>query len=273
MKLTMPKSKPHLLATATLLGAVFFAVPFKGAAQSFIINNTVADAFLASGSSGNPAGSNLTADNYGGAGQLAIGSASSTKGEFDSVIMFNTASAVSSFNTTYGAGNWTITGFTLSLASNNGTNGSIPNNNIFNTVSGGNFGIDWLSNDTWVEGTGTPASPSATGVNFNSISTLLAGDSTLGTYTYTPPGNNVYANYNLPLNLDLITNTVGGGNVSLYFYAADSSVSYLFNSRSGPTPHPELTIDVTPTPEPATISLMAVSLSGMLWLRARHKKP
>jgi hypothetical protein len=41
---------------------------------------------------GNPAGANLTTNNYGGAGALAIGAASSTKGEFDSVIKFNTAS-------------------------------------------------------------------------------------------------------------------------------------------------------------------------------------
>jgi hypothetical protein len=272
MKLTIVNLKPYLAAVATLLGTALFVLPFKSAAQSFVINNTIADAFLASGSAGNPAGANLTANNYGGAGQLAIGSASSTKGEFDSVIMFNTAAAVSAFNTTYGAGNWTITSLTLSLASNNGTNGSIPNNNIFNTVNGGSFGIDWLSNDTWVEGTGNPGAPSATGVNFNSISSLLSGDDSLGTYAYTPPGNNVYASYNLPLDLNLVTNAAGGGNLSLYFYAADSSVSYLFNSRSGPTPHPELTIDVAPTPEPATLSLMAVSLGGLLWVRRRCKK-
>jgi hypothetical protein len=272
MKSTSFQTKPKLPVIAALAGAVIFALPFKGAAQSYVVNNTIADAFLASGSPGNPAGADLTANNYGGAGTLAISSASSTKGEFDSVIMFATSNAVSAFNTTYGAGNWTITGLTLSLASNTGTQGAVPSNNLFNNVSGGSFGIDWLLDNAWVEGAGTPSSPSSTGVNFDSISTLLAGSDSLGTYTYTPPGNNVYASYNLPLNANLLSEATAGGNVSLYFYAADSSVSYLFNSRSFSSGHPELTIDVTPTPEPATLSLMVLSLSGILWFGARKRK-
>lgn len=257
---------PVLAAAALAVGALL-ALPAPAFAQSYVIGNTVADAFLASGSAGNPSGANLAANNYGGAGTLAIAPASSTKGEFDSVIMFNTAAAVSSFNSTYGAGNWTISSLTLSLASNTGTQGAVPSATIFNSVSGGSFGIDWLSNDSWVEGSGTPQSPSATGVNFNSIPTLLAGSDSLGTYTYTPPGNNVYANYSLLLDPNLLSDTAAGGNVSLYFYAADSQVSYLFNSRSFSSGHPELTIDVTPAPEPATASLLAIALGAVLYGR------
>src|SRR5215469_14618925 len=157
----------------------------------------------------------------------------------------------------------------LSLASNTGTNGAIPGNSIFNTVNGGSFGIDWLAYTTWVEGAGTPAAPSATGVNFNSIPTLLAGSDSLGTYTYTPPGNNVYASYTLPLDANLVSSAESGGLVSLYFYAADNQVSYLFNSRSFASGHPELTLTAAPTPEPATLSLMTVSLGGVLWLARR----
>ena len=270
MKLT--SLKLNLLATAALLAGAFFALPFTGAADTYVITNTTADAFLASGSAGNPAGANLNANNYGGAGTLAIASASSPKGEFDSIIKFNTAAAINQFNTTYGAGNWQITGLTLSLASNTGTNGAIPGNSIFNTVSGGNFGIDWLALDSWVEGSGTPASPPATGVNFNSISTLLAGSDALGTFTYTPPGNNVYANYFLPLNASLLSDAATGGDVSLYFFAADNQVSYLFNSRTFASGRPQLTLTVAPTPEPATLSLLAVSLGGILYLRGRNGK-
>lgn len=186
------------------------------------------------------------------------------------MIKFNTASAISQFNTTYGAGNWTITGLMLSLASNTGTSGAIPGNNIFNTVSGGNFGIDWLSLDTWVEGSGTPPSPSATGVNFNSISTLLAGSDALGTFTYTPPGNNVYANYVLPFDPSLVSDVAAGGDVSLYFFAADNQISYLFNSRTFSSGRPELTITVASIPEPATSSLLALALGAGWWLCGRQ---
>jgi len=251
-----------------------FALSFNCRAGTlYVITNTTADAFLASGSAGNPAGANLTAHNYGGAGTLAIAPASSTKGEFDSVIKFNTAGAIGQFNSTYGAGNWTITGLTLSLASNTGTNGAIPGNNIFNTVSGGNFGIDWLSDDAWMEGSGNPQSPSPTGVNFNSISTLLSSPyDSLGTFTYTPPGNNVYATYSLPLDAGLVSDAAAGGDVSLYFYAADNQISYLFNSRSFSSGHPELTLTAVAVPEPATIPFVAISVCGLLQWRGRKRK-
>jgi hypothetical protein len=252
---------------AAILGAAILSLTITGAAQSYVVNNTVADAFLASG----PAGTDLSTNNYGGAGQLAIAPASSTKGEFDSVIMFNTAAAIASFNSTYGAGNWTITGFTLSLGSNNGgTQGAVPST-FFNSVNAGAFEMDWLSNDSWVEGTGTPQTPSNTGVNYDSISALLSGSDILGTFNYTPPGNNVYANYNLPLDGNLVTDAASGANVSLYFYATNGAVSYLFNSRTGPSTHPELTITVTPTPEPATLSLLAMSF-GTPWFFARRNR-
>ena len=252
------------------------------------IDTTIADAFLASGSPANPVGTDLTGLNFGGAGTLAIAPASSTKGEFDSVIQFNTAAAISEFNTTYGIGNWEIASLTLSLASNFGVQGEQPNNAIFNTINAGSFGIDWLGYDNWVEGTGsgmgTPGYPSNSFVSFNSIPTLFtAGSASLGTYTYTPPGNNVYVSYSLPLVSNLVSDAAAGGDVSLYFFAADNQVSYLFNSREFPGGnHPELTLTATVVPEPSTLALVATALGVLLIqfpiyqrLRARvkHKGP
>jgi hypothetical protein len=217
--------------------------------------------------------------NYGAAGTLAIAPASSAKGEFDSAVLFNTASAVSQFNTTYGAGNWTITGLTLSLSSNYGIQGEQPGNALFNSINAGSFGIDWLANNTWTEGTGsgtgTPGYPNNSAVTFDSISLLQSsGYDSLGTYTYTPPGNNnnVYLNYSLSLDPNLVANAAAGANVSLYFYAADNQVSCLFNSRSYSAGHPELTFTVEPAPEPATAALLATSLGGFLVLRWRTMK-
>lgn len=255
----------NAVAAAMVTGLLCSLAATAPADTSFTISNTTADAFVASGSAANPLGTNLSGLNFGGAGTLAIAPASSAKGEFDSVIKFNSAAAVSQFNTTYGAGNWQITGMTLQLSSNFGVQGSQPNNMAFNVINAGSFGIDWLALDNWVEGSGTgtgePGYPTTTELSLNSIPGLLAGgNDSLGTFTYTPPGNNVYESYSLPLDANLVSNTVAGGDVSLYFYAADNQVGYLFNSRSFGSGHPQLTLTAAQTPEPA---VMALSLAGL----------
>jgi hypothetical protein len=242
------------LSILTAIGAIV-TLSGNARAASYTINNTTADAFLS--------GAYPTL-NFGAAGTLAIAPASSAKGEFDSVVMFNTANAVNQFNTTYGAGNWAISGVTLSLASNFGTQGTQPNNSVFNTINAGNFGIDWLANNSWVEGTGGGMGAANGAVSFNSIPSLLSpGYDTLGTYTYTPPGNNVYVNYSLGLDAGLVSDVAAGGAVSLYFYAADNQVSYLFNSKEFSSNHPELTLTAVAVPEPASVTLWAAVLVGL----------
>ena len=163
-----------------------------------VTNN--ADAFLATGSPANPEGSNLTGLNFGGAGTLVIAPASSVKGEFQSVIKFNLSNGIALFNTTYGINNWTVGGVTLELTSNYGVGGVQPNNPIFNVISGGQFVIEWLSNDDWVEGTGNPNLPTTDGVTYDSLPSLLMGPhEILCTNTYTPPGVNVPVTWTLPL--------------------------------------------------------------------------
>jgi hypothetical protein len=253
---------------AAICGSLL-ALPMCGRADSsFTITTTTADAFLAAGSPNNPFGTDLSSTNFGKAGTLALAPASSTKGEFDSVIMFNTAGAVSQFNATYGAGNWQLTGLSLRLLSNFGVQGEQPTSRLFNTINQGSFGIDWLGYDGWVEGTGGgnggTGYPNNSSVSFKSISTLFsAGSASLGTYTYTPPGDNTPTSYVLALNGSLVGDAAAGGNVSLYFYAADSQVSYLFGSKDGGT-SPQLTLTAAPVPEPGTLTLTTMSLAGLL---------
>lgn len=266
----------HNFKGAFVCAAVLASASLGHANTSFLINNTTADSFLASGSANNPVGTDLTSLNFGGAGTLAVAAAGTTKGEFDSVIMFNTAAAISQFDSTYGTGNWHLTGATLSLASNFGTQGATPNNNLFNTINTGSFGVDWLGNDSWVEGTGggsgSAGFPGTTAVSFNSISSLhSSGSSTLGTFTYTPPGNNVYSDYSLSLDSQFLSDTSAGGNVSLYLYAADSQVSFLFNSRTFASGHPELTLTADAVPEPSMYALMGLAFGGLAVFRV-HKR-
>jgi hypothetical protein len=202
-------------------------------AQVIYTGTTSADAFLATGSSNNPVGTDLTGLNFGGAGTLVVAPASSVKGEFQSVIRFNLADAITLFNTNYGSNGWMITGVSLELTSNYGTDAVQPNNPVFNVISGGNFVIEWLSNDDWAEGTGNPSLSTTDGVTYNSLPDLLSGPhEILCTNTYSPPGNNVHVVYPLPLTANLVTDVANGGDVSLLFYAADDQVNFLFNSHS-----------------------------------------
>jgi hypothetical protein len=190
-----------------------------------------ADAFLATGSSNNPEGNDLTALNFGAAGTLVIAPAASAKGEFQSVLKFSLSNAVSMFNTNFGAGNWSITNISLVLTSNYGTNGVQPNNAMFPVISTGEFVIEWLSDDDWMEGTGTPNLPTTDGVTYDSLVALLSSPTAiLGTNTYIPPGDNVAVTYTLPLNTNLVADVSAGGDVSFVLYAADNQVGYLFNS-------------------------------------------
>lgn len=257
-----------------VIGVAIFNLAAMGHAQStFIVNNSSSAAFMASGSPGNPSGSDLSTNNYGNAGTLAIAPASSTKGAFDSLLLFNTSAAISQFNTLYGVGGWTITGAKLSLASNFGVQGVQPNNMIFNTINAGSFGINWLADNNWVVGTGggsgTPGYPANNYVDYAYVPTLLSfGYDSLGDFTYTPPGNNVYLSYTLPTdaNLDI---AAADGAVSLFFYAADNQVSYLFNSQVFSSNHPQLTLTATPAPEPGVLTLLAVAFGGLL---IKHRK-
>jgi hypothetical protein len=185
------KSHPAIACAITLL--------CFGSHAGAQVTNTVADnadAFLATGSTNNPAGTDLTGESFGAAGTLVVASAASGKGEFQSVLKFNHSNSVALFDATYGAGNWTITGISLTLTSNYGTDGVQPNNPIFPMVSGGPFVIEWLADDDWVEGTGTPNLPTTDGVTYDSLPSLLAGaGKILCTNLYTPPGNNVPATY------------------------------------------------------------------------------
>jgi alpha-tubulin suppressor-like RCC1 family protein len=200
-------------------------------AQETFSATTIADAFLCTGSAAYENGADLTGLNFGAAGTLAIAPASSLKGEFRSVIRFNLAGMTNQFNADLGTNNWAVTNITLQLTSNWGQDGAQPNNPIFNVISGGQFVIEWMSDDTWIEGTGTPNLPTTDGITYGELPMYLVSPHIpLCTNTYVPPGPNVAVDWLLPMQPDLVTNVAAGGDVDFYFYAADDQVNYLFNS-------------------------------------------
>src|SRR5208283_3018409 len=104
---------------------------------------------------------NLSGNNYGGAGALSIAAPGLSKGEFQSVLQFDLSGARASFDAQFGAGQWTLQSISLTLTATS------PNNSIFNATSAGQFGVSWMQNDSWIEGSGTPASPTMTGITYS----------------------------------------------------------------------------------------------------------
>ena len=102
-------------------------------------------------------------NNYGGAGSISLAAPGLPQGELQSVLQFNLGGALSEFDAQFGAGQWSIQSVTLQLTA------ASANNSIFNTSAAGTFGISWMQNDSWQEGTGTFAAPGASGITFGSL--------------------------------------------------------------------------------------------------------
>lgn len=217
---------------------------------------SAADAFVASGPSGN-----LANNNYGGGGALAIAAAGLPNGEFQSVIKFNLGTVASALNAQYSPGQWTIQSVTLQLSS------SPHNNAIYNETVPGAFQVSLLQNDSWSEGTGNASNPANNGVTFNSLQNTYvnpASDQALGTFNF-PGGTSGLLTYDLALSPQLQSDIVAGGDVSLRLFAADNNVSYLFSSRAA-NPPGQPTLIVTAVPEPGSWVLLVMGFGALgLW--------
>jgi hypothetical protein len=214
--------------------------------------NPIADSFVAA--------SNPT-NNYGGAGALAISAPGLSQGEFHTVMRFDLASTAAAFDSTFGAGNWQITNASLKLTF------STPTNGLFNNNANGQFAVNWMQDDSWIEGTGQPSNPTQTGVTFATLPGFLAGgESALGSFAFA----GATTTNALSLSPSFKTDLQAGGQVSLHLLAADSAVSYLFNSRSFQTvsSRPELSITADAIPEPSVMAFAALLLA-MTSRRAR----
>jgi len=246
--------RERLKFLAAIAGTVFTSSLCLGQTASFSSVST-ADAFVDSAQPNN---------NFGAAGSLAVAASGLPQGEFQSVLLFDLSGAANSFNTQFGVGGWTLQSVTLELTA------SPHGNPIFNNVAAGQFNVSLMQNNSWVEGTGTGGKPTTDGISFNSLLSVYvnnAVDQGLGTFSFT--GNTSGQNsYGLTLSSGLVSDVTSGGEASLRLNAADSSVSYLFNSRTAGSGEPTLAMQVIAVPEPGSIALSAAALAVLGLLQA-----
>jgi hypothetical protein len=245
--------RPFFTAFVFLAITSFCAAPGQAATSSI---NPIADAFV---------DSNVPDNNYGGAGKLGVAATGKPLGEFQSVLKFDLASTKTAFDSQFGIGQWTIQSVTLQLTA------SAVNDPIFNAISAGQFKISWMQNDSWTEGTGTPGVPTTDGITWNTLPTFLGpNDEDLGTFAFNGATSGS-TTYTLTLTPAFTADLLAGNIVSFRTLAADSNISYLFNSRSFATAASRPVLTVTAVPEPGSCALALSGLSVLLHRRLRRR--
>ena len=216
--------------------------------------NPVADAFVTSAN---------TSGNYGSAGAIAVSAPGLAKGELQTLMMFDFASTKSAFDAEFGAGQWSVSTVSLQLAAAN------PGNPIFNSSAAGTISVRWVNDDSWAEGTGTPASVGATGVNFGSLAALFgSGTQSAGSLAF--GGGTSGANVITLGSAGLLADILAGSTGSLNFFAGDSAVSGVFNSRNFNSSANWPVLSVTAIPEPSA-GLLALGGTLLAGLRRRRR--
>jgi len=252
----------YRLLLASILGTFCSGMLPDGVAAS-TTTTAGSDAFVTTG----PA-SNLSNNNYGGGGALAIAAGNLPNGEFQTVIQFGLSGARNSFDTQYGAGQWSIQTVSLQLSS------SPHNNPVYNDVAPGLFGISLLQNNSWMEGSGNASNPAGDGITYNTLQNTFinnAADQALGIFSF-PGGTSGMNTYSLSLSSVLTADILAGNDLSLRLFAADNTVSYLFSSRSATLASSQPQLVITAVPEPGGLAVFGLGL-GMLWWVGRRSNP
>lgn len=267
MAMSICRSYPQTLFAFAMLTAMAARAATTVTLQPDGSSATNGDAFVSARTSP----TDQTVKNYGAAGALEISAAGAAKGEFKSVLRFDTSTATSAFNAAYGAGNWAIDSITLQLTVAN------PANAIFNSNAAGQFLVQWLQDDSWIEGNGTPAaSNSVSGaITWNSLAPLIAaGVQSEGTFNYNNEAVGTQMLFTLTSTSGLLDDVLNGTQASLVLSSSTPGTSVLFNSRNngvaGNLPGLILTASPTASPEPSRALLVVVGILGLAMQRRRR---
>ncbi len=240
-----------------LIASLVIAVSLCRVSQALIVDVTAsADAFV---TSANPTG------NFGGGGGQGVSAPGLPQGELQTLLRFDLAAAKAAYDAQYGVSNWFLMTAHLRLTA------ASPNNPIFNASAAGPVSAQWLQNDSWVEGSGTPAAPGATGVNWNTLPSFLSGaDQPLGTLAFTGATSGT-ATFPLVLSTGLEADLTAGVLASVRL-SAGAGASGVFNSRNfaTATSRPMLLLFAAPLPEPAAGTLAAFGLMALVLKRRRR---
>lgn len=255
-------ANPNYRSALFLCMAIILLASSPEANGALVSINPLADAPL---SSANPN------SNYGRAGALSVAAGGLPRGEFQSLIRFDLSTVRSQFDILFGAANWTIQSAELRLNRELISGG----NNLFNTSAAGQLGVSLMATTNWVEGTGTPQAPGATGVNFNSLPTLISGsDQTLGSFAFNGATTGV-ASFPLSLTPGLRGNINSGAITSLRVLPLNATISALFtsNNNSSAADRPLLVIDaVAAIPEPSSFTCLGVFFASIgIFVAARGR--
>jgi hypothetical protein len=206
--------------------------------------------------------------NFGALGAMEIASPTSGQNRTEeSLMQFNAAAIKSTFDSDYGAGNWTVTAVTLKLFSNFPTAGQQPGNSSFNKIAAGGFQFDWLSDDNWSE----------SAVTWNNLPNLLPGTATneldsLGTFNWAADGS-ASQTWTLTLDTNLVNDIQAGDAVTVLGQpTSGSTVGYLFNTLNNNPGYLNVTAQSTQAPEPAGAALAGCGLLAWLAFRQRAAK-
>jgi hypothetical protein len=240
-----------------LAGLAVWLAPFAVQAATTYSQVAGADTFVSSGEPNVIFGSRA-------AMEIAAPTASQPR-TLMTLLGFDTTALRASFDADYGAGNWQITGVTLSLFSSVATAGQQPNNPSFNQIAAGGFEFGLLSNNSWNE----------TAITWNTLPGILPGVNnntltSLGTFFWNADGS-AASTWTLNVDPGLAQNIYNGEQVSLLGQpTGGSTVGYLFNTRSSEPGFLNVTAEAVP--EPSTAALFACLTASCLFaLRRRNK--